>query len=126
MYVYGIIEQPPYKMVGRKPSPVIVPHSDLKYAQVRKKRETGRGIVEVAQHRFIRKIMNGSKNPRIHSRAIDFLQEWYNFVKPHKSLRVRVREGKRKWKKSTPAMAEGLTDHVWTLEELFTFRVPIQ
>ena len=28
--------------------------------------------------------------------------------------------------KRTPAMAEGLTDHVWTIKELMTFRVPIQ
>jgi hypothetical protein len=26
----------------------------------------------------------------------------------------------------TPAMAEGLTDHVWSLKDLLTFRVPIQ
>jgi hypothetical protein len=28
--------------------------------------------------------------------------------------------------KRTPAMAEGLTDHVWTMKELMTFRVPVQ
>jgi len=28
--------------------------------------------------------------------------------------------------KRTPAMAEGLTDHVWTIKELMTFRIPIQ
>jgi hypothetical protein len=26
----------------------------------------------------------------------------------------------------TPAMAEGLTDHIWTLKELMSFRVPVQ
>jgi hypothetical protein len=26
----------------------------------------------------------------------------------------------------TPAMAEGITDHVWSLKELLTVRVPIQ
>jgi hypothetical protein len=50
----------------------------------------------------------------------------YNFVKPHKSLRQRVDQGRKKWMKRTPAMAERLTDHVWTIMELMTFRVPIQ
>lgn len=74
--------------------------------------------------RFIRKGMNYSKDVKMHSRAIDFLQAWYNFVKPHKSLRIEVNQGNRKWMKRTPAMAEGLTDHIWTLEELLTFRIP--
>lgn len=46
--VYGIVEQPPCKGIRRKPLPVLVPHSDLKYAQVYKKREKGR-VIEVVQ-----------------------------------------------------------------------------
>ncbi len=30
----------------------------------------------------------------------------------------------KKWKSVTPAMAAGLTDHVWTMDELLSFRVP--
>jgi hypothetical protein len=37
----------------------------------------------------------------------------YNFVKPHKSLRVLQIDGNQKWKQRTPVMAEGLTDHIW-------------
>jgi len=33
---------------------------------------------------------------------------WYNFVRPHTTLRV------------TPAMEAGVTDHVWSLEELIS------
>jgi hypothetical protein len=29
----------------------------------------------------------------------------------------------RKWQQRTPAMAAGLTDHIWTLEELLSHRV---
>jgi hypothetical protein len=76
--------------------------------------------------RFIRRTMNFSKDLQMHSHAIDFFQAWYNLVKPHQSLRVRVDDGIRKWKQRTPLMAEGLTDHVWTLEELLTFKVPVQ
>jgi len=76
--------------------------------------------------RFIRRSMNESKTMRMHVCIIDFFQAWYNFVKPHKSLRIPIEHDNiRKWKKRTPAMAEGLTDHIWTLEELLTFKLPI-
>lgn len=49
---------------------------------------------------------------------------YYNFVRSHKSLRKEVRDGRKKWLKETPAMVEGLTDHIWTLKEVLSFRVP--
>lgn len=76
--------------------------------------------------RFIRRGMNCSKNIQMHSRAIDFFQAWYNFVKPHKSLRIEINSGNRRWREMTPVMAEKLTDHIWTLGELMSFRIPIQ
>jgi hypothetical protein len=76
--------------------------------------------------RFIRKSMNCSKNRQMHSKAIDFFQAWYNFVKPHQSLRLEINLGRKRWMQRTPAMAEGITDHMWSLKELLTFRVPIQ
>jgi hypothetical protein len=76
--------------------------------------------------RFVRRGMNCSKNIKIHSHAIDFFQAWYNFVKPHQTLRLEINEVRKRWSQRTPAMAEGLTDHVWSLKELLTFRVPIQ
>jgi hypothetical protein len=30
----------------------------------------------------------------------------------------------KRWQPRTPAMAAGLTDHVWTLREVLLFRVP--
>ncbi len=76
--------------------------------------------------RFIRRGMNSSKDLQMHSRTIDFFQAWYNFVKPHHSLRLEVNLGRKKWMQRTPAMAEGITDHVWSLKELLKFRVPSQ
>jgi IS1 family transposase len=57
---------------------------------------------------------------------------YHNFVLPHTSLRqpLRVSEatkgsGSAKiWRPCTPAMAAGLTDHVWTLQEVLLYRVP--
>jgi transposase-like protein len=45
----------------------------------------------------------------------------YNFCKPHRSLRVQQKRGK-KWLQRTPAMAAGWTDHLWSIRELLEFR----
>jgi IS1 family transposase len=57
---------------------------------------------------------------------------YYNFCLPHTSLRQPLplpeptnRTGSAKrWQPQTPAMAAGLTDHVWTLREVLRYRVP--
>ncbi len=46
----------------------------------------------------------------------------YNVCWPHESLRLRALGG-RTWQERTPAMAAGLTDHVWTMEEMLRYRV---
>jgi len=48
----------------------------------------------------------------------------YNLCWPHDSLRLRAIGSRYKWQQRTPAMAAGLTDHVWTREELLRYRVP--
>jgi transposase-like protein len=50
----------------------------------------------------------------------------YNFCTYHDSLRqpFYLAHGGRRWLRRTPAIAAGLTDHCWTIEELFNFRVP--
>jgi len=59
-------------------------------------------------------------------------QTYHNFVLPHVSLRQPLRmpeptngSGSGKvWRPCTPAMAAGLTDHVWSLREVLLFQVP--
>jgi len=48
----------------------------------------------------------------------------YNFCWPHESLHLRAIGGGHKWQERTPAMAAGLTDHAWTMEEVLRYRVP--
>ena len=49
----------------------------------------------------------------------------YNFARPVRRLRVEIHgDSKRHWKPRTPAMAAGLTDHIWTVKELLTTVVP--
>jgi len=61
-------------------------------------------------------------------RRVVFYQVFYNFARPHQSLRqplVTAEPGQTalfqsKWRHRTPAMAAGLTDHVWSFRELLT------
>jgi transposase-like protein len=49
----------------------------------------------------------------------------YNFCQPHRSLRERQPDGTSgRWRERTPAMAAGLTDHRWSVEEWLRFTVP--
>lgn len=57
---------------------------------------------------------------------------YYHFIRPHLSLRQRLaqridRGGKRKakaYRKATPAMAAGITDHLWSVMELLSYPLP--
>jgi IS1 family transposase len=59
-------------------------------------------------------------------------QVYHNFVVPHTSLRQALDEpmpthrmgSARVWRPCTPAMAAGLTDHIWSLKEVLFYRVP--
>ena len=59
-------------------------------------------------------------------------QTSHNFVLPHASLRQPLpvaeaphgRGSAQRWQPCTPAMAAGLTDHVWSLKEVLLYRVP--
>jgi len=49
----------------------------------------------------------------------------YNLARPLKTLRVELFDDpNRRWKPRTPAMAAGLTGHIWTVKELLTTVVP--
>ena len=57
---------------------------------------------------------------------------YHNFVLSHASLRQPLAEpiptngtgSAKRWQPCTPAMAAGLTDHVWTLKEVLLYCVP--
>jgi hypothetical protein len=50
----------------------------------------------------------------------------YNFCWLHDSLRLRAPAGAGwKWQERTPAMAAGLTNHRWTMQELLCYQVPL-
>lgn len=58
---------------------------------------------------------------------------YYHLVLPHHSLRLELDTPEptrgdgsaRRWQQRTPAMAAGITDHIWTTTELLSYRVPV-
>ncbi len=60
----------------------------------------------VSQRRFTRLTNGFSKKVENHTYAVALHYMFYNFAKIHKTLRV------------TPAMQAGISDHVWSLEEI--------
>lgn len=148
--VYGRVETPPYKGRGRPPKPRLVPPEELLYAQVKKYREKGRvvkverklvfGTEEAVQERLnalgmnqintsyverqnltlrsgisrlVRKSLCFSKDVKLLKAHLSLFLMYYNFARPHRGLKGR-----------TPAMAQGITDRLWTLTELMWFKIP--
>ncbi len=66
------------------------------------------------------------KNREQMRRRVVFFQGFYNFARPHQTLRAGIPQCERtvsglihrKWKQVPPAMAAGIADHVWTFREL--------
>lgn len=94
-----------------------------------------RNNLTVRQHsrRMGRKVNAFSKDRDFLEYQLTLAFAYYHFVIPHRGLRQRLAEPiptkgpnatPKKWKQVTPAMAAGLTDHIWTIDELLSFRIP--
>jgi len=132
---------------GRPAGPRVVLPAGLCYATVHKTRERGR-VTAVAARVAVGELGEGARvstsylerqnatdrhrNARKGRRTYRFSKDWeaheavtcltmfsYNFCWPVRTLR----QGDRRagYRQRTPAMAAGLTDHLWTLEEWLTF-----
>jgi len=49
----------------------------------------------------------------------------HNFHRPHRALRLAAEQGVHRYQQRSPAMALGLTDHLWSFQALLTTRIPI-
>ncbi|MCZ7567368.1 MAG: hypothetical protein M5U01_02055 [Ardenticatenaceae bacterium] len=56
--------------------------------------------------------------------GMDLIGTISNFCTEHESLRLEGLIGGRKWLPRTPAMAAGITDQRWSVQELRADRVP--
>jgi len=77
-------------------------------APTAEKRYSSSNYMRVGMRRFTRLTNAFSKKAENHSHAIALHFMHYNFGRIHKTLRV------------TPAMEAGVSDHVWSLEEIAT------
>jgi IS1 family transposase len=68
--------------------------------------------------RKVRKTYCFSKDWQVHDSVTYFTMYTYNFCWPVRTLRIQDSDGN--WQQRTPAMAAGLTDHVWSLSEWLT------
>ena len=78
--------------------------------------------------RLTRKTIAFSKTAVALGHQLEFHQAHHNLARPHRGVAQRVDvpirgQVRRRWEKRTPAMAAGLTDHVWTLRELMSRRI---
>jgi IS1 family transposase len=69
--------------------------------------------------RKARKTYCFSKDWDVHDAVTYFTMYTYNYCWPVRTLRVQGPDGR--WQRRTPALAAGLTDHVWSLSEWLTF-----
>ena len=75
--------------------------------------------------RLVRKTLAFSKLVEMHQAAATWDDLCYNLTHQHKSLRIKVfGDPNRRWIPRTPAMAAGLTDHVWDVREIL-YSIPL-
>jgi len=141
--VFGVEQTPPRTgKPGRPAGPRVVPPAGMAYGTVHKTREAGR-VVRVEPRAVFGDAPAGGistsylerqnatdrhRNARKGRRTYRFSRDWdahgaltaftmysYNFCWPVRTLREKATAGG--WQQRTPAMAAGLADHVWSLEE---------
>lgn len=72
--------------------------------------------------RLVRKTLSFSKELHFLEASNTLEDALYNFTRPVKTLRVELPNPRNqaRWQQRSPAMAAGLTDHIWTVKELLT------
>ena len=106
--------------------------------QLRAKSQNGKGVINTAYIERLnatfrqRLAILGRRSRHLahHSTTLEagmmIVGCFYNFCDAHDSLRTKLWLSKTRyrWARRTPAIAAGLTDHVWTYEELLTYPIP--
>jgi len=74
--------------------------------------------------RLVRKTLSFSKELALLKASSVWEDAVYNLTREVKTLRVAVEEEGHRFQPRTPAMASGLTDHIWSIKELLWTVVP--
>jgi hypothetical protein len=83
-----------------------------RYPSGDKRTERSNLTVRMSSRRFTRLTNGFSKKLENHAAAVSLYVAHHNFCRVHEALTPNMRD------QNTPAMALGLTDHVWSLGEL--------
>ena len=51
---------------------------------------------------------------------VEWWRSYYHLIRAHESLRLRVPGLKRRYRQLSPAMASGLTDHLWRVRDILS------
>lgn len=79
--------------------------------------ERENGFMRQANRRFTRKTNGFSKDRLFHERSIAILRTYRNYC--WQPSPMRPRDGSKQWqKRESAAMAAGLTEHIWSIDEL--------
>jgi hypothetical protein len=76
--------------------------------------------------RLTRKTIAFSKKVTELEAQMCLYQVYYHLVRPHRALKHPVSDNNstpRRWQPRTPAMAAGLSDHIWSLRELMSMKI---
>ena len=73
--------------------------------------------------RFQRKSLQFSKEKELLYHQLYLFLAYYHFVRPHQSLRKINNSKSKKWLERTPLMAACITDHIWSLDELYFYKI---
>lgn len=68
--------------------------------------------------RLVRKTLGYSKRLEMLHAACVWEDIVYNFARPVKTLRQEIHTGRNRWRHQSPAMAAGLTNHIWSIRDL--------
>jgi hypothetical protein len=77
--------------------------------------------------RLVRQTLSHAKKKVYRQRHIDLEEAIYHCIRPQSALKVKLRHPAahgRRWQQRPPAIAAGLTDHIWSLEELLSYCEP--
>lgn len=89
--------------------------------------ERANGTLRHKNRRLTRKTYGFSKKTDLHQAQLAIETFHYNFIQYQDALRLplpRTHLNQPKWQQRTPAMAQGITDHRWSFDELFWFVTP--
>jgi hypothetical protein len=70
-----------------------------------------------------RKTWSMSKSSKHLLLHVEWWRSYYHLIRAHESLRLKVPGLKRRYRQRSPAMAAGLTDHLWRVGDIL--RLPL-